>query len=71
LVPLDKLYPLENFALYCIFSVSNANFSGRQLLLSNYYINGFLWPTASQVFNFLSWFFSAGLNSIFSDIYSL
>ena len=34
--PLDKLYPLENFALDCIFSVSNANFLGRQLLLSNY-----------------------------------
>ena len=40
--PLDKLYPLKNFALDCIFSVSNANFFCRQLLLSNYYINAFL-----------------------------
>ncbi|WP_332957132.1 hypothetical protein [Microcoleus sp. AR_TQ3_B6] len=35
--PLDKPYPLENFALDCIFSVSHANFFlCRHLLLSNY-----------------------------------
>jgi hypothetical protein len=28
----------------------------------------FVCPKASQVFDFLSWFFSADMNSIFSDI---
>jgi len=72
LVLLDKLYPLENFALDCIFSVSNANFLCRQLLpVIQILYQRFLCPKTSQFFDFLMYVFSTDLNSIFSDSYSL